>query len=118
MIVQIATLGPLGRLKAPGTWGSAAGLLWWALVVRLAHAKGWEHELAFDALVVLTAILLCGVAAAFIVKKDPALTEAALQDFLKEQLTGYKRPKFIEFRADLPKTPVGKILRRELRPKN
>ncbi len=53
----------------------------------------------------------------FVVKKDPALTEAALQDFLKEQLTGYKRPKYIEFRADLPKTPVGKILRRELRPK-
>jgi len=53
----------------------------------------------------------------FIVKKDPALTEQALQDFLKEQLTGYKRPKYIEFRADLPKTPVGKILRRELRPK-
>ncbi len=53
----------------------------------------------------------------FIVKKDQALTEAALQDFLKEQLTGYKRPKFIEFRADLPKSPVGKILRRELRPK-
>ncbi|WP_310449328.1 long-chain-fatty-acid--CoA ligase [Sulfuritalea sp.] len=54
----------------------------------------------------------------FIVKKDPALTEAALQDFLKEQLTGYKRPKYIEFRADLPKSPVGKILRRELRPKS
>ena len=53
----------------------------------------------------------------FVVKKDPALTEAALQDFLKEQLTGYKRPKYIEFRADLPKSPVGKILRRELRPK-
>jgi long-chain acyl-CoA synthetase len=53
----------------------------------------------------------------FIVKKDPALTEQALQDFLKEQLTGYKRPKYIEFRADLPKSPVGKILRRELRPK-
>ena len=53
----------------------------------------------------------------FIVKKDPELTEAALQDFLKEQLTGYKRPKHIEFRADLPKSPVGKILRRELRPK-
>jgi long-chain acyl-CoA synthetase len=53
----------------------------------------------------------------FIVKKDPALTESALQDFLKEQLTGYKRPKFIEFRPDLPKSPVGKILRRELRPK-
>ena len=53
----------------------------------------------------------------FIVKKDPALTEAALQAFLKEELTGYKRPKYIEFRADLPKSPVGKILRRELRPK-
>jgi len=54
----------------------------------------------------------------FIVKKDPALTEAVLQDFLKDQLTGYKRPKFIEFRGDLPKSPVGKILRRELRPKS
>jgi len=53
----------------------------------------------------------------FIVRKDPALTEAALQDFLKEQLTGYKRPKYIEFRSDLPKSQVGKILRRELRPK-
>ena len=53
----------------------------------------------------------------FIVRKDPALTEAALQDFLKEQLTGYKRPKYIEFRSELPKSPVGKILRRELRPK-
>jgi long-chain acyl-CoA synthetase len=53
----------------------------------------------------------------FIVKKDPNLTEQAVQDFLKENLTGYKRPKYIEFRADLPKTPVGKILRRELRPK-
>jgi long-chain acyl-CoA synthetase len=54
----------------------------------------------------------------FIVKKDPALTEAVLQDFLKEQLTGYKRPKYIEFRTELPKSPVGKILRRELRPKS
>ncbi|WP_449369856.1 long-chain-fatty-acid--CoA ligase [Thiomonas sp.] len=52
----------------------------------------------------------------FIVKKDPALTEAQLRDFLHEQLTGYKRPKHIEFRTELPKTPVGKILRRELRP--
>ncbi|BAO28067.1 long-chain-fatty-acid--CoA ligase [Sulfuritalea hydrogenivorans] len=54
----------------------------------------------------------------FIVKKDPALTEQVVQDFLKENLTGYKRPKYVEFRADLPKTPVGKILRRELRPKS
>jgi len=79
MIVQIATLGPLGRLKAPGTWGSAAGLLWWALVVRLAHQKGGPHEFIFDALVVLTAILLCGVAAAFLGKKDPS--EVILDEF-------------------------------------
>ncbi len=79
MIVQIATLGPLGRLKAPGTWGSAAGLLWWATVVRLAHAKGWHHEFFSDALVVLTAVLLCGVAAAFIGKKDPS--EIILDEF-------------------------------------
>jgi len=79
MIVSLATLGPLGRLKAPGTWGSAAGLLWWALVVRLAHAKGWHHELFFDALVVLTAILLCGVAAALLGKKDPS--EVILDEF-------------------------------------
>ncbi len=79
MIVPIATLGPLGRLKAPGTWGSAAGLLWWALVVRFAHAKGWHHEFFFDSLVVLAAILLCGVAAAFIGKKDPS--EVILDEF-------------------------------------
>ena len=51
----------------------------------------------------------------FIVKKDPSLTEEAVLAFCKEQLTGYKRPKYVEFRADLPKTNVGKILRRELR---
>jgi len=51
----------------------------------------------------------------FVVKKDPALTEKELMAFCKEQLTGYKKPKYIEFRADLPKTNVGKILRRELR---
>ncbi|MCE9669727.1 long-chain fatty acid--CoA ligase [Myxococcus stipitatus] len=53
----------------------------------------------------------------FVVKKDPNLTEAQLMDFCREQLTGYKRPKFIEFRTELPKTNVGKILRRELRDK-
>ncbi len=52
-----------------------------------------------------------------IVKKDPALTEAQVRAYCKENLTGYKQPKLIEFRADLPKTPVGKILRRELRDK-
>jgi long-chain acyl-CoA synthetase len=51
----------------------------------------------------------------FVVKKDPALTEKELMEFCKEQLTAYKKPKYIEFRADLPKTNVGKILRRELR---
>jgi long-chain acyl-CoA synthetase len=53
----------------------------------------------------------------FIVKKDPALTERDVMDYCKEQLTGYKKPKYIEFRTDLPKTNVGKILRRELRDK-
>jgi long-chain acyl-CoA synthetase len=51
----------------------------------------------------------------FIVKKDPALTDADVFVFCKEQLTGYKRPKVIEFRQELPKSNVGKILRRELR---
>ena len=52
-----------------------------------------------------------------IVKKDPALTEAQVKDFCRANLTGYKQPKVIEFRTELPKTPVGKILRRELRDK-
>ncbi len=51
----------------------------------------------------------------YIVKKDPALTDADVFEFCKTQLTGYKRPRYIEFRADLPKSNVGKILRRELR---
>jgi long-chain acyl-CoA synthetase len=51
----------------------------------------------------------------FVVKKDPSLDEKSLSSFCSEQLTGYKRPKHIVFRADLPKTNVGKILRRELR---
>jgi len=51
----------------------------------------------------------------YIVKKDAALTADEVKAFCKEQLTGYKRPKFVEFRETLPKTNVGKILRRELR---
>jgi long-chain acyl-CoA synthetase len=51
----------------------------------------------------------------FVVRRDPSLTEAALAEYCKQQLTGYKKPKFIEFRDQLPKTNVGKILRRELR---
>jgi long-chain acyl-CoA synthetase len=52
-----------------------------------------------------------------IVRKDPALTEEKVREYCKANLTGYKQPKVIEFRTDLPKTPVGKILRRELRDK-
>ena len=52
---------------------------------------------------------------AFIVKKDPNLTAEDVIKFCGTQLTGYKVPKQIEFRTDLPKTNVGKILRRELR---
>ncbi len=52
-----------------------------------------------------------------IVKKNPDLTEADVRAFCKKNLTGYKQPKVIEFRTELPKTPVGKILRRELRDK-
>jgi long-chain acyl-CoA synthetase len=51
----------------------------------------------------------------FVVKKDPDLTIETLAAYCKVNLTGYKRPKYIEFRNELPKTPVGKILRRELR---
>jgi long-chain acyl-CoA synthetase len=50
-----------------------------------------------------------------IVKKDPAVTEAQVRAYCEANLTGYKRPKVVEFRTELPKTPVGKILRRELR---
>ncbi|MDX3971373.1 MAG: long-chain fatty acid--CoA ligase [Bradyrhizobium sp.] len=52
---------------------------------------------------------------AFVVRKDPNLTAEAVIAFCHEQLTGYKVPKHIEFRTDLPKTNVGKILRRQLR---
>ena len=50
-----------------------------------------------------------------IVRKDPELTAEKVKAFCKEQLTGYKLPKFVEFRTELPKSNVGKILRRELR---
>jgi long-chain acyl-CoA synthetase len=50
-----------------------------------------------------------------IVRRNPALTEADVRAYCEANLTGYKRPKVVEFRNELPKTPVGKILRRELR---
>ncbi len=52
-----------------------------------------------------------------IVRSNPAVTEADVRKYCEAQLTGYKRPKIVEFRTELPKTPVGKILRRELRDK-
>jgi long-chain acyl-CoA synthetase len=53
--------------------------------------------------------------AVFVVRKDPALTAAALIEYTRGQLTAYKRPKYVYFRGELPKTNVGKILRRALR---
>jgi long-chain acyl-CoA synthetase len=55
------------------------------------------------------------VVMAIVVKKDPSLTEDALRDFCRESLTSYKVPRTIVFTDELPKTNVGKILRRELR---
>jgi long-chain acyl-CoA synthetase len=51
----------------------------------------------------------------FVVKNEPTLTEEEVARYCRQNLTGYKVPKYIEFRDDLPKTNVGKILRRELR---
>jgi long-chain acyl-CoA synthetase len=51
----------------------------------------------------------------FVVRKDPNLSSDQLMDYCKTQFTGYKKPKYIEFRDELPKTNVGKILRRVLR---
>ena len=50
-----------------------------------------------------------------VVKKDESLTQEVLRQYCRDNLTGYKQPRVIEFRTELPKTPVGKILRRELR---
>jgi long-chain acyl-CoA synthetase len=55
------------------------------------------------------------VVALFVVRKDPSLTEEALIEHCRTQLTGYKVPKRVYFRDELPKTNVGKILRRELK---
>jgi long-chain acyl-CoA synthetase len=52
-----------------------------------------------------------------VVRKDPSLTDEQLIAYCREHLTGYKIPKIVEFRDELPKTNVGKILRRQLRSK-
>ena len=51
----------------------------------------------------------------FVVRTDPKVTEQDVIDYCRKNLTNYKRPKVVEFREELPKTNVGKILRRELR---
>ena len=51
----------------------------------------------------------------FVVKKDPALSVEAIKAFCRENMTGYKQPRYVEFRDELPKSNVGKILRKELR---
>jgi long-chain acyl-CoA synthetase len=51
----------------------------------------------------------------FVVKKDPSLTTEEILAFAKENLTGYKRPRYVEFIDELPKSNVGKILRKDLR---
>jgi long-chain acyl-CoA synthetase len=51
----------------------------------------------------------------FVVRKDPALTADQIKAFCRENMTGYKQPRFVEFRDELPKSNVGKILRKELR---
>jgi long-chain acyl-CoA synthetase len=55
------------------------------------------------------------VVSIFVVRKDPSLDEEELKAYCKENLTGYKRPRYVKFMEDLPKSNVGKILRRELR---
>jgi long-chain acyl-CoA synthetase len=50
-----------------------------------------------------------------VVRKDPTLTADQVKAYAREYLTGYKHPRYVEFRDELPKTNVGKILRRELR---
>lgn len=96
MMVAVATLGPLGRLPAPGTWGSAAGLLWWFLLVDPIRARhGLGHQVAFCLLVVLAAFFLCGAAAALIGRKDPPeviLDEAACMPLVFLGLQGLSLP--------------------------
>src|SRR5690606_28121110 len=52
----------------------------------------------------------------YVIRKDPALDAETLIAHCRQQLTGYKVPRYVEFRDDLPRTNVGKILRRELKP--
>ena len=58
----------------------------------------------------------CGeIVVAFVTKKDPTLTEDAVRQYCKQSLTGYKVPRMVIFKDDLPKSNVGKVLRKDLR---
>ena len=75
-----------------------------------------QHPKVFECAAVGVADEKSGeVVKVFVVKNDDSLTQDELKGFCKENLTGYKVPKFYEFRADLPKSNVGKILRKDLR---
>jgi long-chain acyl-CoA synthetase len=75
-----------------------------------------EHSKVLEVAVIGIADAHSGeVPKAFVVKKDSSLTVEELQDFASERLTGYKRPQSYEFIDELPKTAVGKILRKSLR---
>ena len=52
---------------------------------------------------------------AYVIKRDPALTEESLREHCRKHMTAYKIPKQFIFRRDLPKTPIGKVLRKDLR---
>ena len=75
-----------------------------------------QHPGVLEAAAVGIADDKCGEAVKLVVvRKDPELTEASLRAHCRQHLTGYKQPKLIEFRDELPKSAVGKVLRRELR---
>lgn len=91
MIVSIATLGPLGKLKAPGTWGSVVGVLWWIFIVqKVVQPRGLIHEFLFDGLVVLATVFICGAAAALLKKKDPS--EVILDEMATMPLVFFANP--------------------------
>ena len=72
MIIGIATLGPFGRLPAPGTWGSALGVLWWVYVVHpLTSGRAGYHEVSFDLLVILAPSASVGLPPSLSAAKTP-----------------------------------------------
>ena len=96
--------------------GSTPGKVGWKLLVRGDRsAFGNLGGGALEAMVVADARELLAAGAAASGTKRYYLTEKALLDYCAERLTNYKRPKYIIFRQELPKTNVGKVLRRELR---